>query len=74
MSYFFRRILFIVNVILLLASVTLCIYSVFTFIMTPGAWLFSLLLFGVGITTGLFFLMIYAIRKRTYPLPGIDYK
>ncbi len=74
MSYIFRRILFIVNVILLLASVALCIYSVFTLIMTPEAWLLSLLLFGVGITAGLFFLMIYTIRKRKYPLPGIDYK
>jgi len=74
MSYIFRRILFLVNVILLLASFILCVYSVFTFLMTPDSWLFAFLLLGIGIIATLFFLMIYTIRKRKYPLPGIDYK
>ncbi len=74
MSYIFRRVLFLTNVILLLASGALCCYSVFLFFANPQEWLFSLMKLGVGLFSGAFFLLLFIVRKRKFPLPGIDYK
>jgi len=74
MSYITRRILFLANVILLLVSCIICIYSVFMLFINPDDWLFTLMLLGIGVITGVFFFVLYVVRKRKFPLPGIDYK
>ncbi|MFH1298092.1 MAG: hypothetical protein ABIJ04_12645 [Bacteroidota bacterium] len=74
MSYIFRRILFLANVILLLGSGALCAYSIFILFTNPEEWLFSLMMLGIGVITGVFFFVLYIVRKRKFPIPGIDYK
>ncbi|MFC2102648.1 hypothetical protein ACFLS7_06595 [Bacteroidota bacterium] len=74
MSYIFRRVLFLANLILLLASGALCSYSAFLLFANPQEWLFALMKLGLGLLSGAFCFLLFVVRKRKYPLPGIDYK
>ncbi|TSA25485.1 MAG: hypothetical protein D4R67_09955 [Bacteroidetes bacterium] len=74
MWYLIRRVLFLGNVILFLAAFALCIYAVARLILAPDTWLFCLLLFGIGVVSGILLYGLYLVRKSRFPLPGIDYK
>lgn len=74
MSYTFRRILHLSNLILILGSMAISVYSIVMLFILPEEWPFLLLLLGIGIVSGLFFLVIYGVRKSKFPFPGIDYK
>lgn len=73
-QYLIRRTLFVGNVLLLIAGIVCCIYAIVRLILAPGTWLFSLLLFAVGVFSEILFTGLYILRKKSFPLPGIDYK
>ncbi len=69
-----RRVLYILNVILILASFALCIYAIVLFFINPQDWISTLVLLGTGVGCAILFFFLYIIRKSYFPLPGIDYK
>ncbi|MBL6950930.1 MAG: hypothetical protein ISR57_09835 [Bacteroidales bacterium] len=69
-----RRILYLLNVLLILASFALCIYAIVMFFINPQDWVFTLELLGIGVGSGILFFILYVVRKSYFPLPGIDYK
>lgn len=74
MKYMIRRVLFLVNVLLILAAFALSVFAVVRVILAPDKWLFCILLLGIGVVAGILLYGLYLIRKSRFPLPGIDYK
>lgn len=74
MSYFFRLVLFLSNVMLFCGSVILCLYSLIMILVEPDEWTFRLALLGVGMAGGIISLVLYVVRKNKVPVPGIDYR
>ncbi|MBN1198217.1 MAG: hypothetical protein JXA23_02615 [Bacteroidales bacterium] len=74
MTYLIRRVFFVGNILLLMIGFACCIYAIVRWILEPDAWLFALLLFAIGFLAQLLFSGLYLLRKKRFPLPGIDYK
>lgn len=74
MSYLGRKILFATNLILILGAAVLSIYSIITFFMVPGEWLWCFSHLSAGVLSGTLLILLNTLRRAKYPVPGIDYK
>jgi len=62
MWYVKRKMLFLLNVILFIAAIGLCIFSIVRLILEPQDWQTSLLLLAIGIISGIFTFVLYIYR------------
>ena len=69
-----RRVLYLLNVICILAAFALCIYAIVMLFIHPQDWISTLDVLGIGVASTILFFFLYLIRKSYFPVPGIDYK
>lgn len=74
MQYLLRKAFFVVNILLLLAGFSFCLYTLVRLILNPANWVIYLILFAAGLLSEFLFSRLYILRKSKFPLPGIDYE